>query len=394
MVTGFVRGRIRRLLVLVVVLVAGIVLSGLNSSAAPGSPPTISKEYFGQADGTSVYRYTLANGDMRVRILSYGGIVQSLSVPDRFGHSADVVLGFPTLADYVANNSPASGSGVYFGALVGRYANRIAKGTFTLNGQTYHIPINNNGNTLHGGTDGFDKKVWNATEIPGSDTAGLRLSLVSPDGDQGFPGALTATVTYTLNNANQLRIHYQASTTKPTVVNLTNHTYWNLAGESSGTVYGQRLRINANSYTPTDSTQIPTGQIAPVRGTPFDFRQPTAIGARINDDNQQLLYANGYDDNWVLSKPSPTALSLAAQASDPLSGRTLTVLTTQPGLQFYTGNGLNGSLVGTGGKIYRQSDGFALETQHFPNSPNQPNFPSTVLNPGQTYDQTTIDQLG
>jgi aldose 1-epimerase len=391
------RGKTQKAVVLAAVAAAALGLAG-TTAAAPSprmGDPTISKEYFGQADGAAVYRYTLTNArGMRVRILTYGGIIQALEVPDRSGHSANVVLGFPTLADYVAKNSPAAGGGVYFGALVGRYANRIAKGTFTLDGQTYHLPINNNGNSLHGGTSGFDKKVWDAAEVPGQGTAGLRLSVVSPDGDQGYPGTLRATVTYTLDNDNRLGIHYEATTDKPTVVNLTNHSYWNLAGESSGDVYDQRLMLNADRYTPTDATQIPTGQLAPVQGTPFDFRNPVAIGDRINANDPQLLVGQGYDHNWVLNRPDDTSLALAAKASDPRSGRTLTVLTTQPGIQFYSGNFLDGTLVGTGDRTYRQSYGFALETQHFPDSPNHPNFPSTVLNPGQTYQQTTVFALG
>jgi aldose 1-epimerase len=389
------RGKAKTGIVLAAVTLAAFGFPNLASSAAPATPPTISKEYFGQANGQAVYRYTLANGKgMRVRILSYGGIIQSLEVPDRFGRSADVVLGFPTLADYVTKNSPAAGGSVYFGALVGRYANRIAKGTFTLDGQTYRVPINNNGNSLHGGTAGFDKSVWSGTEVPGNGTAGLRLSLVSPDGDQGFPGTMNTSVTYTLDNLNQLRIQYEATTDKPTVVNLTNHTYWNLAGESSGTVYDQRVMLDADRYTPTDATQIPTGKLASVQATPFDFRKPTAIGDRIADNDPQLLTSQGYDHNWVLNRSDATSLLPAAQVSDPASGRTLTVLTTQPGIQFYSGNFLTGTLVGTGGKTYRQSAGFALETQHFPDSPNQPNFPSTVLRPGQAYQQTTVFALG
>jgi aldose 1-epimerase len=359
------------------------------------APPTISKAPFGTADGTPVFRYTLANSNgMTVRILNYGGIIQSITVPDRRGHPADVVLGFPDLAGYVANNSPAAGGGVYFGALVGRYANRIAKGTFTLDGVTYHVPINNNGNSLHGGTSGFDQKVWTAETERNNGTVSLRLTHVSPNGDNGYPGTLTTVATYTLDNDNRLMLHFSATTDAPTVVNLTNHSYWNLAGESSGDIYGQQLQINADHFTPTDATQIPTGEIAPVKGTPFDFTRSAAIGSRINEGNQQLLIAQGYDHNWVLNKPSPTALSLAARASDPASGRTLAIYTTQPGIQFYSGNFLTGTLVGTSGHIYRQSDGYALETQHFPDSPNHPSFPTTTLNPGQTYDQTTVYQLG
>jgi aldose 1-epimerase len=329
-----------------------------------------------------------------VKILTYGGIIQSITAPDRAGHLADVVLGFPTLADYEAYNSPAAGGGVYFGALIGRYANRIAKGTFTLDGVTYHVPINNNGNSLHGGTVGFNQKIWSAKVVHGPGTVGLQLTYVSPNGEMGYPGTLTTVATYTLDGANRLTLHFSATTDAPTVVNLTNHSYWNLAGESSGDIYHQLLMLNANSYTPTDATQIPTGQIAPVAGTPFDFTRPTAIGARINVGDPQLLIGQGYDHNWVLNKPSASAMSLAAVATDPASGRTLSIYTTQPGIQFYSGNFLTGTLTGTSGHVYRQSYGFALETQHFPDSPNEPSFPTTTLNPGQTYDQTTVYQLG
>jgi aldose 1-epimerase len=368
------------------------------TSAAPGpaAAPTISSEPFGQFDGNAVQRFTLANGHgVKVRILNYGGIIQSLEAPDRNGDSANVVLGFATLDQYVAHNSPL-GSGPYFGALVGRYANRIAKGTFTLNGANYQVPVNNNGNSLHGGTDGFDHKVWTATTQQDDKSAALKLQYVSPAGEMGFPGTLAATVTYILDNDNKLTVRYQATTDAPTVLNLTNHSYWNLAGEGSGDVYTQKLTLNADDYTPTDPTQIPTGQIVPVKGTPMDFTQPTAIGARINDPDPQLMIGQGYDLNWVINRPSfnDNSLVQAAKAADPASGRTLTVFTTQPGIQFYSGNFLNGTLVGTGNKTYRQSGGFALETQHFPDSPNHPTFPSTVLNPGQSYDETTVYQLG
>lgn len=375
--------------------------TGPTGSAASGkgghvsAAPTISREAFGQVGGTTVYRYTLANSrGMTVRILTYGGIIQSLSAPDRSGHSADVVLGFPTVADYVAHNSPQAGGGVYFGALVGRYANRIAKGQFTLDGVTYQVPVNNNGNSLHGGTVGFDQKVWTPAVVHGQGTVGLALTYVSPNGEMGYPGKLTTTATYTLDNDNRLTLHFGATTDKATVVNLTNHSYWNLGGESSGNTYDQRLQINANTYTPTDTTQIPTGQIAPVKGTPLDFTKPTAIGANIDANDPQLITGQGYDLNWVLNRPHDSSLAFAAKASDPASGRTLTVYTTQPGIQFYSGNYLTGTLVGTSGHTYRQSYGYALETQHFPDSPNEPAFPTTVLRPGQTYDQTTVYQLG
>ncbi|WP_235215326.1 aldose epimerase family protein [Phaeacidiphilus oryzae] len=356
-----------------------------------GGPASIGKQYFGSTGGQSVYRYTLDSGHgVTVRILTYGGIIQQLDAPDRHGREADVVLGFRTLDDYVKYNSPTAGGGVYFGALIGRYANRIAKGTFTLDGKTYHVPVNNNGNSLHGGTVGFDKKIWSATEVKGKDgSVGLKLDYTSPDGEMGYPGTLKSEVTYTLGQDNKLTVHYQATTDKPTVVNLTNHTYWNLAGEASGDVYDQRLYLNADKYTPTDTTQIPTGQIATVKGTPMDFTSPTAIGARINSSDPQMLTGQGYDLNWVLNR-SGGGLSLAAKASDPSSGRRLTIWTTQPGVQFYSGNFLTGSLVGISGHTYRQGDGFALETQHYPDSPNHGNFPSTELRPGQVYDQTTV----
>ncbi len=381
---------------------ATVLAVGLTATVSSGAPPThpvgtptISKAPFGSVDGQPVDRFTLADGrGMTVRILTYGGIIQELTVPDRFGHEANVVLGFATLDDYVAHNSPVAGGGVYFGALIGRYANRIAKGTFTLDGQTFHVPVNNNGNSLHGGTIGFDKKVWAATEIHGTDGVGLRLTYVSPNGEMGYPGTLTSVVTYTLDNAGRLGIHYQATTDAPTIVNLTNHSYFNLAGEASGDIYHQQLLINADRFTPTDSTQIPTGQLAPVAGTAMDFTRLAPIGARINENDPQLLTGQGYDLNWVLNQPrGSNTPTFAARAIDPASGRVLSIYTTQPGIQFYSGNFLTGTLVGTGGHAYRQSDGFALETQHFPDSPNHASFPSTVLRPGQTYDQTTVFQL-
>ncbi|WP_138734174.1 aldose epimerase family protein [Modestobacter excelsi] len=349
-------------------------------------------------DGTAVERWTLTNGDMTVRVLTYGGIVQSLEVPDARGEVDNVVLGFADLAGYIENNNP----GPYFGALIGRYGNRIAGGTFELDGQTYQLPLNNNDNTLHGGTQGFDTKVWSATPVGDRDVAALELTLVSPDGDMGFPGTLTTTVTYSLDDEERLSVHYEATTDAPTVVNLTNHTYWNLSGEGSGTIYDHELQLNASGYTPVDEELIPTGEIAPVAGTPFDFREPTPIGARIREDDQQLLYGQGYDHNWALDRvdngaregsDSEDALEPAARLFDPDSGRTLTIETTEPGIQFYSGNFLDGTLVGTSGRIYRQSDGLALETQHFPDSPNQPQFPSTVLRPGETYDSTTVFDL-
>jgi len=368
--------------------------SSSSAAASHGRRPTISREPFGQINGAVVYRYTLTAGNgLTVRILTYGGIVQTVQVPDRRGHPVDLVLGFATLDDYVAHNSPAAGGGVYFGALIGRYANRIAKGTFTLDGVTYHIPINNNGNALHGGTVGFDQKIWTPSASSGHDSVSLRLEYVSPDGEMGFPGTLTTQATYTLDNRGRLTLTFHSTTDKPTVINLTNHTYWNLAGESSGNVYDQLLYLNANHFTPVDSTQIPTGQVAPVHGTPMDFTRPTAIGAHIAVNDPQLLIGQGYDVNWVVNGPAGAAPRLAARAVDPHSGRVLTIYTTQPGIQFYSGNFLAGTLVGTGNTVYRQSYGFALETQNFPDAPNHPNFPSAVLRPGQVYQQTSVYEI-
>jgi aldose 1-epimerase len=365
---------------------------GSGSASPPARPRSITSEPFGEMSGAPVSRYTLDSGNgMRVRILTYGGIVQSIEVPDRTGHVDNVVLGFPTLDGYLRN----TGSGkTYFGAIVGRYANRIAKGTFSLNGTEYHVPINNNGNSLHGGTAGFDTKVWQASPKNGTDSVGLKLEYVSPAGEMGYPGNLTTTVTYTVNPNNELRIDYHATTDAPTVLNLTNHSYFNLAGEDTLDVYNQTITINADNYTPTDATQIPTGEIAPVKGTPFDFTSATAIGAHITANDPQLLLAHGYDHNWVINRGGNTGLVQAARAVDPQTGRTLTVSTTEPGVQFYTANFLDGALTGTGGHIYRQGAGFTVETQHYPDSPNHPNFPSTSLNPGQTYDSATVFAFG
>ena len=335
-------------------------------------------------DGTAVSRYTLMNSHgMRVDILTYGGIIQSLTIPDRRGRRANVVLGFDNLADYVSK-SP------YFGASIGRYANRIANGSFTLDGTTYQLPQNDKTNTLHGGTQGFDKRVWSASPFTASGIAGIVLSYRSPNGEMGFPGTMETQVTYTLTQKNELRMEYQATTDAPTVVNLTNHAYFNLAGEGSGEITNHLLKISASSYTPIDEKLIPTGEIAPVAGTPFDFNSEVAVGQRIRQGNQQLVFGRGYDHNWVLDRSPGTELQLAAEARDPGSGRTLVVSTTEPGIQFYSGNFLDGTFAGSSHRMYRQGDAFALETQHYPDSPNQPNFPSTVLRPGQEFRSTTI----
>jgi len=311
-------------------------------------------------------------------------------VPDRAGRFENVALGFSTLADYVENSThPAEGGSgsTYFGATIGRYANRIANGKFTLDGRAYHLPKNNAPNTLHGGPDAFNTRVWDATTEKGQGFVALKLAYTDPDGHNGFPGTVETEVTYQLTDDNELRIDYRATTDEPTVINLTNHTYFNLAGEGSGDIYDQQLKINADAYTPTDETLIPTGEISPVAGTPFDFRAMKPIGRDIRDDNEQLVLAHGYDHNFVLDGSGTRLVSVA---EDPKSGRVLLTYTDQPGVQFYTGNFLVGDLVGTGGDTYRQSDGFTLETQHFPDSPNQPDFPSTVLKPGEEFTSTTI----
>jgi aldose 1-epimerase len=381
------RSRVVRLASAVLLLLAVAVLtSGAVSTAARHTAPTISKAPFGSTAEGPVDLYTLTNSNgVEVKIMTYGGIIQSVRVPDRRHHFENVTLGFDNLPDYVAK-SP------YFGCITGRYANRIAKGQFTLDGVTYQLPINNPPNSLHGGFVGFDKHIWATTEIHGDDSVGLRMTFTSPDGDQGYPGTLVAQVVYTLTNDDEIRMDYRATTDKATIVNLTNHAYWNLAGEGSGAIYDHELRLNADHYTPVDSTLIPTGAIDPVAGTPMDFTKTTPIGDRIRDGFPQLVIGRGYDHNWVLNRPSPTDTSLiqAAHVHEPTSDRILDIYTTEPGIQFYSGNFLDGTLVGTSGHMYRQGDGFALETQHYPDSPNHANFPSTVLRPGQVYATTTI----
>ncbi|WP_215763048.1 aldose epimerase family protein [Acetobacter sp. P1H12_c] len=345
------------------------------------------------ADGQKVSRYTLRNkAGLSVQFLSYGGIITTISTPDKTGKFANIVLGFPTLEGYTRDSAAG---GLYFGALVGRYANRIANATFDLDGSTYHLAATEPPNTLHGGRNGFDKKIWSVKKIPDlTDATGAELTLVSPDGDEGFPGTLTVHVSYILDNTNRLSIRYRASTDRPTVLNLTNHSYFNLGGEGSGTVENHVLTLNADHYTPTDAASIPTGDIAKVENTPLDFRTPHRIGERLRSTFSQMRQARGYDQNWVLNAPTGTAPGLAATLTDPASGRSLSVSTTQPGLQVYTGNSLDGRYAGPSGQTYRQTDGIALESQFFPDSPHHPNFPSTVLRPGEDFDQTTIFEFG
>ncbi|MCS6951774.1 MAG: aldose epimerase family protein [Bryobacterales bacterium] len=362
-------------------LACGAVLwSAPSPQQAP--EPKIMKQGFGKTpDGVPVELYTLTNRKgVRVSITNYGGIITSLLVPDRNGRSRDIVLGFDTLEGYLKGHP-------YFGAIIGRYGNRIGQARFTLDGVEYKLAKNDGDNHLHGGLKGFDKVVWKAREYTDGDGLHVALDYRSRDGEEGYPGNLDVNVVYTLNDNNQLRIEYTATTDKPTVVNLTNHSYFNLAGE--GDILGHVLQIQADYFTPVDQGLIPTGELRPVKGTPFDFTTPTAIGARIDADDPQIRFGRGYDHNFVLRGAAGT-LREAAEVYEPSSGRVLRVLTTEPGLQFYSGNFLDGTLRGKGGQVYAHRSGFCLETQHFPDSPNKPQFPSTVLRPGQTYRSTTV----
>ncbi len=355
----------------------------MNAQTLPPKS-SIRKQSFGSLpDGTPVDLYTLTNqSGMQARIMTYGGTIVSLRVPGRNGKFDDVVLGFDSLAEYV-HDSP------YFGAIVGRYANRIARGSFTLNGTTFTLALNDGKNHLHGGVKGFDKVVWQAAASTPDNDLMLTLTYTSRNLEEGYPGTLKVEVVYTLTSADELKILYTAETDAPTVVNLTQHSYFNLAGAGTGDILGHRLMINADRFTPVDSGLIPTGVLQPVENTPFDFRRPTPIGERISADDVQLKLAGGYDHNFVLNGSAGT-VRLAARVEDPQSGRAMDVLTNQPGLQFYSGNFLDGHHVGKGGLHYRHRYGFCLETQHFPDSPNHPSFPSTVLLPGKTYSTETI----
>ncbi|MGW0081459.1 aldose epimerase family protein [Streptomyces sp. NPDC003393] len=370
--------------VLAGVAAAGIAMTAAGTASAHGHRAAPSKELFGRlADGTKVHRWSLANGGTRLKVLSYGGIVQSLEIPDRHGRYANVSLGYDNLEAYVEGTT-------FFGATIGRYGNRIAKGRFTLDGKTYQVSVNDGENSLHGGTAGFNTKVWDIEPFTSGSDVGLRMYYTSVDGEMGYPGTLRTKVTYTLDRHGDWRIDYEATTDKATVVNLTNHTYYNLAGEGSGTIYDHELWLAAGRYTPTDSGLIPTGELARVAGTPFDFTRSKAIGRDIRIGHPQLVTAKGFDHNFVLDKGLTAAPVHVVTLRDPESGRTLRISTDQPGVQFYSGNFLDGTLVGPAGHTYRQGDGLALETQHFPDSPNHANFPSTVLRPGQTYRSTTV----
>jgi aldose 1-epimerase len=338
--------------------------------------------------GKAVEVFTLRNAaGVEVKAISYGAIVTSWRVPDRSGEMADIVLGFDDPAAYVKDNSP------YFGAVVGRYGNRIAKAQFTLDGQTYKLAANNGPNHLHGGVKGFDKVLWDAQPTKSKGGIGVSFTRTSPDGEEGYPGTLKARVSYTLTDKNELIVSYEATTDKATPINLTQHSYFNLAGQGNGDILTHELRINADRYTPVDETLIPTGELATVDATPFDFRKPTAIGARINSEHPQIQFGRGYDHNWVLARAGDD-LSLAAEVYEPKSGRTLQVSTTEPGMQFYTGNFLDGTITGKDGRVYRQRYAFCLETQHFPDSPNHATFPSTILRPAATYRSRTVFTTG
>jgi aldose 1-epimerase len=361
--------------------------AGSEAAAAPAAPK-VARAAFGRLpEGQAVESFTLTNArGVEVRAISYGAIIVSLRVPDRDGRLGDVVLGHDALQGYL--DKPA-----YFGALIGRYGNRIAGGRFSLDGKTYALVTNNGPNHLHGGTRGFDKVLWKAEPFERPGEAGIVFTRRSPDGEEGYPGNLDVRVTYALNDRNELSFEYFATTDKPTIVNLTQHSYFNLAGDGKRDILGHELVIEADRFTPVDQTLIPTGVLAPVAGTPFDFRKPTAIGARIAADHEQLRHGGGYDHNYVLNRRRD-GLAPAARVYEPTTGRTMDVATTEPGLQFYSGNFLDGSIKGKGGHAYARRYGFCLETQHYPDSPNKPDFPSTVVRPGTEYRSKTVLTFG
>lgn len=356
----------------------------------PEAKTKLIKSDFGQLpDGTPVGLYTLSNKNgIAIGVITYGARVTTLKTPDKNGQFADIVLGFDNIEGYLSTNP-------YFGAIVGRYGNRIAKGRFSLDGKDYKLAVNNGANALHGGLKGFDKVVWTARDASTPEGAAVELTYVSKDGEEGYPGNLTVKVTYTLTDANEVQLDYSATTDKLTVTNITNHSYFNLAGAGSGDILSHVMRLRAASFTPVDSGLIPNGKIAPVIHTPFDFANPIAIGARIDQaGDEQIKFGGGYDHNWVIDNPNVGSMAMAAEVSDPVSGRTLQLSTTQPGVQFYTGNFLDGTIQGKGGKVYGKRGAFCLETQHFPDSPNHPAFPNTMLNPKDTMKSRTVWRFG
>ena len=357
----------------------------LRPEAAPAKGKReVRKQSFGKTgDGRPVDLYTLTNSQgMEVRAMTYGGIIVSLRVPDKTGKFEDVVLGHDALDGYLVNPP-------YFGVIVGRYANRIGNATFTLDGVKYTLAKNDGPNSLHGGVNGFNKQVWEAKTFKDATGVGVAFTYLSKDGEEGYPGNLKVKVSYVLTDENQLVIDYEATTDKATPLNLSQHSYFNLAGEGNGDILGHHLMLNADRFTPVDKTLIPTGEIRPVQGTPLDFTQPTAIGARINDNYEQLVVGRGYDHNFVINRKED-GLILAARVHEPTSGRVLEVFTTEPAVQFYSGNFLDGTITGKHGHVYKQRNGFCLETQHYPDSPNHPDFPSTILRPGATFHSQTV----
>jgi aldose 1-epimerase len=362
-------------------LLAGCSLFPAKSLAE--KPHPMKKESFGKTpQGAAVEAYTFRNAHgLEVRAITHGGIIISLRVPDKRGHLDDVALGFDSLQGYIENPP-------YFGAIIGRYGNRIAGAKFTLDGVSYTLAANNGPNTLHGGLRGFNKVIWKAEPFQKAGSSGLIFTYTSKDGEEGYPGNLNVKVTYTLTDQDELTFDYEATTDKATPVNLTQHTYFNLAGEGHGDVLGHMMMLNADRFTPVDKTLIPLGELRSVKNTPLDFTQPTTIGARINDKDEQLGLGNGYDHTFVIRR-NGAGPELAARVREPQSGRVMEVYTTEPGVQFYSGNFLDGTLTGKNGHVYKQRYGFCLETQHYPDSPNQPNFPSTILRPGQTYHSRT-----
>ena len=377
------RHLLRANIIVFVFIVVTLAIGGLLAAQTSGKHKSgVEQQPFGTRDGRPVTLYKLTNSHgVEVHAMNYGGIILSIRVPDRKGQFADIVLGHETMEGYVPNPP-------YIGAIVGRYANRIANGTFTLDGKTYTLPKNDGPNTLHGGTSRtFDKVVWDGEPL--KDQTGVAFSYLSKDGEEGFPGNLKVKVTYTLTDANELVLDYQATTDKDTPINVSQHSYFNLAGEGTSDILNHEVMINADRFTPVDKNLIPTGELRPVKGTPLDFTKPTKIGARIDDNYEQLVLGHGYDHNFVINRKG-AGLVLAARVSEPTSGRVLEVSTTQPGVQFYTGNFLDGTVTGKQGHVYKRRYGLCLETQHFPDSPNHPKFPTTILKPGETFHQTTV----